>query len=449
MLKKNANSLKELMDNLAFGGKMNNIPVSNEKTNPSSLQTDNRKKAIMLIILFGVVSLMGDIIYEGARGVYGPYTKSIGMDIALVGIITGVAEFLGYFVRLITGYLSDKTKGYWVFTIVGYFMLVSVPLLAISKQWQIVSLFIILERVGKAVRSPAKDTILSSATKQIGTGLGFAIHEALDQFGAIIGPLIFSAALYYSSKNSASGPAYSKAFTLMWIPFFLLIITVFAARIKVPHPENLEIQVSTIPEKLTKTFWLYNAFSITTTIGFISFVIIGYYFKDNNLLNDAQIPLLYSVAMGIDGAAALVVGKVYDNLKKRFNNERSGLRTLIVIPVLTSLIPFLAFTKNKVLLILSVLLWGIVMGTHETIMKSSIADLTHIKKRGTAYGIFNTGYGLALLISSSLIGLLYKVNIVYIYILVIVTQIISIIFYFTLVKSTGDRKNYDNRKSKV
>jgi len=144
MLKKNANSLKELMDNLAFGGKMNNIPVSNEKTNPSSLQTDNRKKAIMLIILFGVVSLMGDIIYEGARGVYGPYTKSIGMDIALVGIITGVAEFLGYFVRLITGYLSDKTKGYWVFTIVGYFMLVSVPLLAISKQWQIVSLFIIL-----------------------------------------------------------------------------------------------------------------------------------------------------------------------------------------------------------------------------------------------------------------------------------------------------------------
>jgi MFS family permease len=235
----------------------------------------------------------------------------------------------------------------------------------------------------------------------------------------------------------------------MWIPFFLLIITVITARIKVPHPENLETQVSTVPEKLTKTFWLYNAFSITTTIGFISFVIIGYYFKDNNLLNDAQIPLLYSVAMGIDGAAALVVGKVYDNLKKRFNNERSGLRTLIVIPVLTILIPFLAFTKNKVLLIMSVLLWGIVMGTHETIMKSSIADLTHIKKRGTAYGIFNTGYGLALLISSSLIGLLYKVNIVYIYILVIVTQIISIVFYFTLVKSTDDRKNYNSPNSKV
>ena len=113
---------------------MNNIPDSTEKINPSSMQADNRKKAIMLIILFGVVSLMGDIIYEGARGVYGPYTKSIGMDIALVGIITGVAEFLGYFVRLVTGYLSDKTKGYWVFTIVGYFMLISVPLLAISKQ---------------------------------------------------------------------------------------------------------------------------------------------------------------------------------------------------------------------------------------------------------------------------------------------------------------------------
>jgi len=281
-----------------------------------------KKRAILLIILFGIISLLGDIIYEGARSIYGPYTKSIGMDIALVGLITGLAEFFGYFLRLVSGYLADKSKGHWTFTIIGYFLLISVPLMALSSSWQIISVFIIFERIGKAIRSPAKDTILSSATKQIGTGFGFAIHEAMDQLGAIVGPLIFSLVLLLTKKSQGEIVAYKKAFLAMSIPFLILMVTVIISKIKVPNPEKFEIEDKNTEEKLSKTFWLYSAFTVLTTMGFISFAILGYYFKEKNILNDFQIPFFYAIAMGVDAVFAIVIGKLYDT---------KGMKVLLII----------------------------------------------------------------------------------------------------------------------
>ena len=154
--------------------------------------SDARKRAFNLIILFGLVSLFGDIAYEGARSVNGPYLKLFAVNAATLGLIAGVGEFLGYALRLVSGYLSDKTKSYWFLTFLGYGLLVSVPLLSLAGIWQIAALFIILERIGKAIRSPARDTILSQASSQIGTGFGFGLHEAMDQIGAVSGPLIFT-----------------------------------------------------------------------------------------------------------------------------------------------------------------------------------------------------------------------------------------------------------------
>jgi len=141
----------------------------------TSLQKGKRL-AIEIIIIFGIVSLFGDIMYEGARAVNGPYLKTLGANAALVGFIAGLGEFLGYIVRLASGYFADKTKAYWAFTLVGYGFLVSVPLLSLTGVWQVAALFMVLERFGKALRAPAKDTILSTATKQVGTGFGFGLH---------------------------------------------------------------------------------------------------------------------------------------------------------------------------------------------------------------------------------------------------------------------------------
>jgi len=374
---------------------------------------NQKKSAFKLILLFGLVSLFGDMVYEGARSVNGPYLKTLGANAAIVGLVAGLAEFLGYAVRLAAGYFADKTKAYWLFTFLGYGLLISVPLLALTGIWQVAVIFIIIERLGKALRSPAKDTILSQATKQVGTGFGFAIAEVLDQIGAISGPLIFTILFVMIGKGVRSLADYQQGYSLLWIPLVLVLLCIYFAYRAVPHPEVLETSLIKSPEsdKLGKIFWIYTVFTFVTTLGFANFALIGFHFKAKHVLTDAQIPLFYALAMGVDAVAALAIGKTYDIFKTKRSNEKAGLITLIAIPVFTLLIPGLVFSTKFSWVLTGVIIWGIVMGCHETVMKSAIADLTPLKKRGTGYGVFNAAYGLAIFIGSALTGLLYEYSV--------------------------------------
>ena len=375
--------------------------------------TDSNKKAAMnLIILFGLVSLFGDIVYEGARSVNGPYLKTLGVSAATVGFIAGLGEFIGYAIRLLSGYFADKTRAYWLFTFIGYGMLATVPMLSLTGVWQVAALFIVLERLGKALRAPARDTIVSQASKQVGTGFGFGLSEFMDQLGALTGPLIFMALFMMVGNTRSDIAKYQAGYRLFWVPFLLVMVCVFFAYLRVPNPEKLEAALNKPPEpdKLSKVFWIYTAFTLVATVGFVNFALLGYHFKAKGVLSDAQIPLFYAIAMAVDGVAALAIGKAYDVMKHRSRNEKAGLLTLVAIPFLSALIPLLAFSMNIALVAVSVLLWGVVMGIHETIMKSAIADLTPMKKRGTGYGIFNTVYGVAMFIGAALMGVLYDVS---------------------------------------
>ena len=366
-----------------------------------------------LILLLGLVSLFGDIVYEGARSVNGPYLKTLAANAAVVGLVAGIGEFLGYALRLFSGYFSDKTKAYWIFVFLGYGMLVTVPLLSLAGIWQIAAILIVLERIGKALRSPAADTIVSLGSKQIGTGLGFGLREVMDQIGAITGPLIFTGLFMFMGTKDITIADYQRGYGLLWIPFLLVIICVILAYIRMPYPAQLEnsIKKEQGSDRLSKVFWLYTLFSFVATLGFANFVLLGYHFKAQRIIPDAGIPFFYAVAMGIDAVVALSIGKIYDVLKNKKNNEKAGLNTLIIIPFLSLLIPIFAFSKNYILALIGVFIWGVVMGAHETIMKSAIADLTPLEKRGTGYGIFNTVYGLAMFIGSALMGLLYEYSI--------------------------------------
>jgi len=377
------------------------------------MSDSNKKAAFHLIILFGLVSLFGDIVYEGARSVNGPYLKTLGVSAAIVGLIAGLGEFIGYAIRLISGYFADKTKAYWLFTFIGYGLLVSVPLLSLTGVWQVAALFMILERLGKALRAPARDTIVSQASKQVGTGFGFAISEVMDQIGALAGPLILAGLFMVVGETKSGLVKYQQGYRLFWIPFFLVMVCVAFAYLKVPNPERLEAAVKKGPEpaKISKVFWLYMVFSFITTMGFVNFALLGYHFKAKNVLSDAQIPLFYAIAMAVDGAAAWIIGRYYDRLKDRSNNDKAGLSALLTIPLFSVFIPMFAFSLNFTLALISAVMWGIVMGIHETIMKSAIADLTPMKKRGTAYGVFNAAYGLAMFIGSALMGMLYDFSI--------------------------------------
>ncbi len=396
--------------------------------------TNQKKTAFRLILLFGLVSLFGDMVYEGARSVNGPYLKTLGANAVIVGMVAGIAEFLGYAIRLASGYFADKTRAYWIFTFLGYGMLVSVPLLSLVGIWQVAVVFIIMERLGKALRSPAKDTILSQATKQVGTGFGFAIAEVLDQVGAISGPLIFTVLFLLLGKGDRAIRDYQQGYSLLWIPLILVMLCIFLAWRRVPNPQVLESSVIKSPEakKLSKTFWIYTVFTFITTMGFANFALIGYHFKAKHVLTDAQIPLFYALAMGVDAVAALVIGKAYDIFKTRRNNEKAGLTTLIAIPAFSLFIPVFVFSTKFSLCLAGAIIWGIVMGAHETIMKSAIADLTPLKKRGTGYGIFNTAYGLAIFIGSAFVGLLYEHSIFAVIIISIVIEIAAFPVFFVL-----------------
>jgi MFS family permease len=384
----------------------------------------NRKAAMRFILMMGLVSLFGDISYEGARAMTGPYLAFLGASAATVGFVSGLGEFLGYGLRLVSGVAADKTRAYWPLTFLGYGLVLAIPCLAFTGNWQVAALLIILERAGKAVRSPARDALLSYATKQVGRGWGFAIHEAMDQIGAVAGPLIFAAVLFW--KNN-----YRLGFGVLFIPSLLTILSLVFAKSQGRAPEDFETPPGPQPQPaqevtLAPAYWHYAAFSCLCVAGLVNFQIISYHWKVHALLLDAWIPLVYALTMAVDGVAALAVGKAYD---------RWGFKTLGLIPVVTLFVPFFVFLPSSaVSAVVVAVLWGIVMGMHETIMRAAIADLTHIQNRGFGYGFFNTIYGGAWFLGSFTVGALYGLHIRFVLSFVVVLELAALAVFWMFLR---------------
>jgi len=401
--------------------KQSNGPANTEQSKAISY----RSTAFQIVILLGIVSMFGDIAYEGGRSISGPYLATLGASAAAVGLVTGAGEFLGYGLRLFSGYFADRTKAYWALTFIGYGLIGAIPLLAFTGNWPMAAVLLILERVGKAIRSPARDTIISYAGKDIGRGWGFAIHEAMDQVGAIIGPLVLSFAMIESG-------GYQLGFNILWIPVVLCMVALIVANRKAPIPERLEARTEAskqnIKARLGRVFWLYGIFVLLAGTGFASFQLIAYHVKTQAIISDAQIPILYAVAMAVDAIVALIIGKTYD---------KQGLMVLVAIPILTLPIPFLGFSHSYGLILAAIALWGAVMGIHETIMRAAIADLVPMERRGSAYGIFNTLYGLSLFVGSAAMGFLYDFSVIYIFAFAVIMEVLSIPVLFLIRKPSS------------
>lgn len=376
-------------------------------------KTDTRR-AFKVVILLGFVSLFADITYEGARGIIGPFLYSLGASATMVGIISGLGELVGYGLRLIFGYIADKTKKYWTITTVGYLInLMAVPSLAFAERWEIASGLVIAERLGKAIRTPARDTIISHTSSNIGYGKGFGLHEAIDQVGAIIGPLIVAGIIHL-------GKHYSMAFLSLGIPAILSIVMLSITMIIYPKPENLEIQnIISDNKKLNKTFYIFLLFSTSTICGYPHFQIVSYHLKKQQIAPDEVISSLFALAMATDVLTALTFGRIFDKFK---------LKTLFIIPILTIPIPIFVFAwRNSTLAIAGIALWGIVMGLYETAMKAAVAVIVTPQKRGLAYGIFHSLFGAAWFTGGLAIGWLYETSNLYLIAFSIGLQAISLI----------------------
>ena len=372
----------------------------------------SRVRALKFVVLVGVVSLFADMTYEGARGITGPYLAVLGASGTVVGIVAGFGELIGYAIRLGSGYLADRTGRYWEITIVGYVInLFAVPLLALAGNWQAAAVLIILERAGKAIRTPARDAMLSHATQLTGRGWGFGLHEALDQTGAMMGPLIVAAVLYYEG-------AYQTGFAILLIPAILAVTVLLVARALYPRPSELESIKQQLGTKgFQKSFWIYLAAVSCVAAGYADFPLLAYHFEKQKVLSAQWIPIFYGIAMGVDGVAALLFGRWFD---------RKGIPIMVFAATLSTLFAPLSFLGDFNVALAGVVLWGIGMGAQESIMRAAVAGLTPVERRGTAYGVFNTGFGIFWFLGSATMGWLYDFSISLLIAFSVVIQLISI-----------------------
>lgn len=382
-----------------------------------------RNPAVSLIILIGLVSLFADMTYEGARSIHGQYLQFLGASATVVGFVAGFGELLGYSIRLVSGYIADKTKQYWTVAILGYFInLVAVPLLALAGNWQVAIMLMLLERIGKGIRAPVKDTILSYASKEIGRGFGFGLQETIDQIGAIIGPLIVSLVLLFKG-------GYQNCYLVLLIPAILAMIFLSFTSCKYPNPHIFEKRDDTKAiNKLPKAFWFYIVACGLIAAGFADFPIIAYHFKKVSIIDEKLIPVLFSLAMFTDAVCSIPLGKLFD---------RFGVTSLIFVIFISSFFAPFTFLGNTYLVLFGIVLWGIGIGAQESIMRACISEITHVDKRGIAYGIFSALFGLFWFMGSALMGFLYDLSVNYLVIFSVCIQLASMPLFLLVKKYTN------------
>jgi MFS family permease len=367
-------------------------------------------------VLLGVVSLFADMTYEGARSITGPFLAVLGASATVVGIVAGFGELVGYGLRLVSGYVADRTQRYWAITIAGYAVnLLAVPILALAGRWEVAALFIILERAGKAMRTPPRDAMLSHATHQVGRGWGFGLHEALDQVGAVLGPLLVAGVLALQGD-------YRPAFAVLGLSALAALAlppaTRVAARLGYPTPRDFEARTElAVDGAFPKSFWLYIVAAALIAAGYADFPLVAFHFQRTGLAAPEWIAILYALAMGVDAAAALAFGRLFD---------RFGVRTLIPAAIVSSLFAPLVFLGSFPLALIGMACWGIGMGAQESVMRAAVAGFVPPERRGSAYGVFNAGYGLFWFLGSALLGILYDQSIPWLVAFSVTVQLLAV-----------------------
>jgi MFS family permease len=383
----------------------------------------NRLSAMRFVIAFGVVSLLADFVYEGARSIVGPYLATFGASAGLVGFISGAGEAVALVSRLWTGALSDRTGRHWTLSIVGYAVtVVSVPLLATAWALWPAAVLVVAERFGKAIRTPARDTMLAQASTETGRGSAFALHEALDQTGALIGPLVVALAVALSG--------FRLGFAVLAIPGVIALAALARLRRAVPVPAAYDRTTATHHHvddaiRLPTRFWWYAAFTALNMAGYATFAVLAYHLQVRHVVSEAEIPVIYALAMGTAAFAALGSGRLYD---------RVGLRGLVLIPPLTAAVPFLSFSTQPALVWTGAALWGAAVGIHESTMRAAVADLVPAAHRGKGYGTFTAVYGLSWLAGSTLIGVLYSSSVGAATTFIVVVQAVALVVFAPLAR---------------
>lgn len=394
-----------------------------------------RLRPWQFVVSFGLVSLFADMVYEGARSIIGPYLATLGASALVVGLVAGAGEFIGYGLRVVSGYLVTRSRHYWAWTITGYALtVISVPLIGVTHVLAPALLLYGTECLGKAVRSPAKDTLLSHASTQTGSGTAFGVHQAMDQFGAMIGPLLLAAVLSWHAGD------YRLAFGVLAVPGVVVLALLLWLYRRVPDPTAYE-NATPLPSMMASTtgsrsaseadlpgsgvrrraalpplLWQYVAAVAVLSCGIASFPLLAFRVQTQGLLTEAQIPVLFALAMLVDGLSGLVMGRVYD---------RRGPRVLLVVPVAAS-VAAIAFTHSVLLIWIGVAIWGVVNGVLDSTIKAVVTQILSAGSRAAAFGWLALVRGIGLLVAGGILGLAYDHSITLVIWLIVAANVIAL-----------------------
>ncbi|MDU6743447.1 MFS transporter [Peptoniphilus harei] len=392
-------------------------------------------RAMTFIILFGIVSLFSDMTHEGASSIRGAYLALLGASAGTIGFISGLGELIGYSMRYVFGKITDRTKKYWPMVIFGYILdILAVPALALvgEKGWIAAALLLVIQRMGKAIKKPAKDTIMSFAASQEGVGKSFGIQEMLDQIGAFLGPVFLYLVMLFKTDGTTF-EIYRTAFAFLAIPGFITILLLFLTKREFPNPEAFEPEAKKEEAFVMKKSFIYYIVGISFfAFGFMDYALVIMHISKNftgpggsygtfRLISEETLPLLYAGAMLVDAVAALIFGHIYD---------KKGVRVLVISTIISA--PFSLFIfgfKSELALLFGLVLWGIGMGAQESILKAAVTSMVPKKNRATGYGIFECSFGIFWFLGSWVLGVIYSKSLPLMIGLSIFAQVLAIPFY--------------------
>jgi MFS family permease len=350
------------------------------------------------VLIIGIVNLFADFTYEGGRSIIGPFLGVLGASGTIVGVVGGFGEFMGYAIRSVSGYIADKTGKYWATTFAGYVInMFAVPALALAGNWPAAALLIVMERMGRAIRRPAVEAMLSYTTEELGRGWVFGLNEALDQVGATAGPLLVALILFMKG-------GYRSSFAVLLVPALLCISTLTVARFLYPQPRKLEKEkLRTLQTKgFSESYWTYLAAGSLIASGFTGFALISFHFQQAGTVAVQVIPILFAVAMATAAVTALVFGRLLD---------RIGHAAALVAFALSAFFAPFVFLGGLNLALIGMILWGIGTGAQDSLLKAVLTDVIPKDRRSTAFGVFDTGFGTFYLLGNTVMGFLYDVSI--------------------------------------
>lgn len=365
-----------------------------------SIGPNGRKRSVTfsLIFLLGLVGLFTDMATEGTRSIIGPYLGMLGASAAVVSAVAGLSELVGYSLRIFFGRWADASGRYWAPMFIGYAInLVAVPALALAGNWPAAVGLIMVERIGRAMRCPARDAVLSHTGRNVGRGWAYGVQEALSSVGGMLGPTMVVGIMVL-------GGDYRLGLEILLVPALLTIVILsYAYQLDCGKSRPARVRRKNIgAERFPRIFWVYIGAGALIAAGYADFPLIALHVGTCAGITAGEVPILYALAMAANALSALIFGRLYD---------RMGIGPLIAISMVVPLFVPMVFSGDLGLVVMGMMLYGIGFGAQESMMRALVADMSPQGRVGSAFGLYNAAFGVTWFLGSVAMGVLYGISV--------------------------------------